>query len=89
VTIQYSTVSQLYFVRMHQCDFTSEAPMENWLVAVNQEGGRVEAEAIFTGQHKIMRIKRRYIILGIWCTQGMQYTVQAVLSVCCNRCMLH
>jgi len=64
-----------------------------------------EAEATFTGQLVIMRMKGRqtimsvcctrrmlcsvYAVLGVCCTRCMLYTVYAVLSVCCTRCMLY
>jgi len=38
-------------------DFTFEAHMENWLVAVDRKGGMLENEATFRGQLEIVRMK--------------------------------
>jgi len=47
--------------------------MENWLVAVDPEGGTPEAKASSWGHLEIVAMKGQQTILG----------------VCCTRCMLH
>ena len=54
---------------MWQGDFTFEALMQNWLVAVDRSGGTPEAEATFSGQLEIVRMKGQQTILGVCCTQ--------------------
>ena len=66
-------------------DITLEAVMENWLVAIDREGGMSEAEATLRGQHEITRMKGWQTILGVCCTRCMLYSVYAVLGVCCTQ----
>jgi len=58
-------------------------------MAVYHVGGMMEAEATFSSQLVIMRIKGRQTILGGCCTQCILYSVDAVLGVCCTWCMLY
>jgi len=55
--------------------------MENWLVAVDREGGTPEAEATFMGQLQIVTMKGQQTILDVCCTQCMLHSVYAALSV--------
>jgi len=74
---------------MWQGDFTFEALMHNWLEAVDQLGGTLEAEATFRGQLNIVSMKGRQTIFAVCCTRCMLYSVFDALGVCCTRCMLH
>jgi len=58
-------------------------------MAVDHVGGTPEAEATFSSQLVIMRLKGRQTILGGCCTRCILYSVYAVLGVCCTRCMLY
>jgi hypothetical protein len=49
--------------------------MDNWLVAVDRYGGTPEAEATFSGQLKIVRMKGRHTIFGVYCTRCMLHSV--------------
>jgi len=60
---------------MWRGNFTFEAVIENWQVAVDRKGGTPEAEATFRGQLKIVRLKERQTILGVCCTQCMLHSV--------------
>jgi len=51
--------------------------------------GTPEAEATFSSQLVIMRMKGRQTILGGYYTLCILYSVYAVLGVCCTRCMLY
>ena len=70
-----SSVSSLATVGMRQADFTFEALMENWLVAVDWEVGTPEDEATFRGQLQIVKMKGRQTILGVCCTWCMLHSV--------------
>jgi len=81
----HSSVSRLETVGMWWGDFTVQALMENWLVAVDRWGGTPEAEASLRGQLEIVRMKGRQTTLGVCCTRCMLYSVYAVLGVCCTE----
>jgi hypothetical protein len=66
---------------MCQDDFTFEALIKNWLVAVEQYWGTPEVEATFRGQLEIVRMKEQQSILGVCCTQCMLHSVYTALGV--------
>jgi hypothetical protein len=57
--------------------------------------GTQEAEATFRGKIIIMRMKEKHrlswvdAVLGVCCIRCMLYSVYTVLGICCSRCLLY